>query len=86
LQIFEELADKSKESQQLPMMAMVMGRRGYYQMFTLQQLPLLMHGEVIEREVSEEMAEELREHRLATNTGRPDGHGGVIFVGLRFQN
>jgi hypothetical protein len=29
LQIFEELADESKESQQLPMTAMVTGRCGY---------------------------------------------------------
>jgi hypothetical protein len=42
LQNFEELADESKESQQLPMTATVMGRSGYYRLLTLQQLPLLM--------------------------------------------
>jgi hypothetical protein len=46
----------------------------------------IARGEEIEREVSEEMAEELREHRRVTNAGRPDGHGGVIFVGPQFQN
>jgi hypothetical protein len=46
----------------------------------------IARGEEIEREVSEEMAEELREHRWVTNAGRPDGHGVVIFVGPRFQN
>jgi hypothetical protein len=30
------------------------------------------------------MAEELREQRWLTNAGRPDGHGGVLFVGPRF--
>jgi hypothetical protein len=38
-------------------------------------------GEEIEREVSEEMVEELTEHRRLTNLGRPDGHGGEIFIG-----
>jgi hypothetical protein len=32
----------------------------------------------------EEMAEELRENRRLTNLGRPDGHGGEIFVGPQF--
>jgi hypothetical protein len=41
-------------------------------------------GEEIEREVSEEMTVELREHRWVTNVGRPDGHGGVIFIGPQF--
>jgi hypothetical protein len=41
-------------------------------------------GKEIEREVSEEMAEELTEHRRLTNLGRPDGHGGEIFIGLRY--
>jgi hypothetical protein len=44
----------------------------------------MARGEQIEREVSEEMAEELSEERRVTNVGRPDGHGGVLFVGPRF--
>ena len=54
-------------------------------------LPLVMltatavaRGEEIARQVREEMAEELGEHRRLTNVGRPDGHGGVLFVGPRF--
>lgn len=43
----------------------------------------IARGEEIERQVSEEMAEELRENRRVTNVGRPDGHGGVLFVGPR---
>ena len=41
-------------------------------------------GEEIEREVREEMAEELLENRRLTNLGSPDGHGGEIFVGPQF--
>jgi hypothetical protein len=41
-------------------------------------------GDEIEREVSEEMAEELTEHRRLTNLGRPDGHGGEIFIGPQY--
>ena len=41
-------------------------------------------GEEIAREVREEMGVELREQRQVTNAGRPDGHGGVLFVGPRF--
>jgi hypothetical protein len=41
-----------------------------------------VHGEEIEREVSDEMAEELTEHRRLTNLGRPDG--GEIFIGPRY--
>ncbi len=37
-------------------------------------------GEEIARGVSEEIAAELREQRRVTNVGRPDGHGGVLFV------
>jgi hypothetical protein len=44
----------------------------------------IARGEAIEREVNEAMAEELREQRRLTNAGRPDGHGGVLFVGPRF--
>jgi hypothetical protein len=43
-------------------------------------------GEEIARGVSEEIAAELREQRRVTNVGRPDGHGGVLFVGPRLQN
>ncbi len=42
--------------------------------------------EEIEMRVREEMAEESREQRRVANAGRPDGHGGVLFVGPRFQN
>jgi hypothetical protein len=41
-------------------------------------------GEEIEREVSKKMAEELTEHRRLTNMGRPDGHGGEIFIGPQY--
>jgi hypothetical protein len=44
----------------------------------------IARGEEIERGVNEAIAEELREHRRVTNVGRPDGHGGVLFVGPRF--
>jgi hypothetical protein len=44
----------------------------------------IARGEAIEREVKEAMAEELREQRRLTNAGRPDCHGGVLFVGPRF--
>ena len=37
-----------------------------------------------EREVREDMADEISEHRRLTNLGRPDGHGGLIFIGPRF--
>ena len=32
-----------------------------------------------------DMADEISEHRRLTNLGRPDGHGGLIFIGPRFQ-
>ena len=41
-------------------------------------------GEEIEREVNQAMEGELREQRRVANVGRPDGHGGVLFVGPRF--
>jgi hypothetical protein len=44
----------------------------------------MARGEAIEREVGEEMEEELREHRRLTNLGRPDGHGGEVFIGPRY--
>jgi hypothetical protein len=44
----------------------------------------IARGEEIEREISEEMAEELGENRRLTNLGAPDGHGGEVFIGLRF--
>ena len=43
-------------------------------------------GEEIEREVNQAMEGELREQRRVANVGRPDGHGGVLFVGPRFKN
>jgi hypothetical protein len=30
------------------------------------------------------MAEEIREHGQLANLGRPDGHGGLLFVGPTF--
>jgi hypothetical protein len=41
----------------------------------------IARGEAIEREVREEMSEEVSDHRRLTNAGRPDGHGGQIFIG-----
>jgi hypothetical protein len=46
----------------------------------------IARAENIERVLSEEMAEQLREHRGVANLKRPDGQGGVLFVGPRFQN
>jgi hypothetical protein len=31
------------------------------------------------------MADEISEHIRLANLGRPDGHGGLIFIGPRFQ-
>ncbi len=44
----------------------------------------IARGEAIEREVREEMSEEVSEHRRLTNAGRPDGHGSQIFIGPRY--
>jgi hypothetical protein len=41
-------------------------------------------GEAIERQVREEMADEIAEYRRLANLGRPDGHGGQVFVGPTF--
>jgi hypothetical protein len=41
-------------------------------------------GEAIAREVREGMADEIAEHRRIANLGRPDGHGGVVFIGPTF--
>ncbi len=43
------------------------------------------HTFIEEREVREDMADEISEHRRLTNLGMPDGHGGLIFIGPRFQ-
>jgi hypothetical protein len=41
-------------------------------------------GEEIERAIRVGQADELREMRRLANLGRPDGHGGTIFIGPRF--
>jgi hypothetical protein len=41
-------------------------------------------GEAIAREVREGMADEVAEHRRMANLGRPDGHGGLVFIGPTF--
>jgi hypothetical protein len=46
----------------------------------------IARGKEIERRVRKEMAEEIREERRVTDLGRPDGHGGLLFVGPQFQN
>ena len=46
----------------------------------------IARDEAIEREVSEEMTEEFRENRRLTNLGAPDGHGGEVFIGPRFDS
>ena len=46
----------------------------------------IARGKEIEKRVRKEMAEEIREERRVTDLGRPDGHGGLLFVGPQFQN